>query len=737
MMSNFVLGATHKLSSELTDQTLSYSLYDLPGVHINEVELNPAGSPDIEWVELYNNGISNINISGWYITDKDNNQFFFPNVEITNKGFYVLEGLSNDLVNTNENITLYNNLNEIQDSVLMLSDSVNNDKTWSRIPDGNGSFVLQNSTKGITNVLSAEIPSTDIVISNRSINPSCAFYDEAITLGAGVTGSCINHVVFNVNVNGNLTNFTALKISDKYSVTIPSKTFSQAGSVNWKVIAKDCYNRLIESEIGIINLHDITKLSVNPLEPDGLNGWYLSEPSFTLENAGASNIWYRWDNAVLKHYEHSFGLEDTPNNGNTSGGILELKWFSDICALEIVPNHNESIQTKSLKVDLANPTIKDIMPAENGIIYNSLKPKISANFDEIYNENSGVNGLSAVLKVDSIDVTENATIKSKSGDGSIEYTPREDLTYGNHTVYLSVEDKAGRKSEKSWSFEIKSQGPFEMNVFAPLDGSYNTTRILFNVTTNEIVERIDYINYNEPKPKWKKLCVNCNAYDRPNTLKEGINNITIRAVDNINQIEEKSVVLYIDSKKPKISTIRPKISDITNGDFFYVKYNEDNLQKVELFWNSSVGSGSKVLENCSAGNNEACSTSVDLSSFNGKEITYWFEISDLTNKVSSKKVNVRVDTGIPVINVFMPEESESYWKNVPFNITVSEKVNLEYIDNAETSPKWKTLCGNCDSYGYDSKKNKPFKRGNHNLTIIATDKAGNLGYENIFFSTEL
>lgn len=727
VMSNFVLGAVYHKASSIADSS--------SGVHINEVELNPNSGN--EWIELYNNGPT-IDLTGWYLIDKDSNRIINLTVtELVTGGFYVSEVVENTLVDNNEHIQLYNSSDMLQDDTGVLgSDTNNNDKTWSRVPDGNGSFVLQQGTKGITNLL--DVPVSDIVIGERTVDPSCVFYDEAITLKAVVNGSCIDQVLFNVNVNGNLTNFTSLKINGNYSYTIHSNTFNQAGNVDWKVIVKDCYDRIVESGIETINLHDITKLSISPLEADGLGGWYISEPSFTLENAGASNIWYRWDNAALKNYEHSFGLEDTPNNGNTSGGILELKWFSDICALEIVPNHNESIQTKSLKIDLANPTIKDIVPGENGIIYNNLKPKISANFDEVYNENSGINGSSTVLRVDGVDVTINATIKTKNGDESIEYTPGEDLTYGNHTIDLSIDDKAGRSSEKSWTFEIKSKGPFEMNVYAPLDGSYNnTTRILFNVTTNEIVERIEYINYNEPKPKWKKLCVNCNAYDRPNTLKEGTNNITIKATDNINQVKEKNVVLYIDSKKPKISTTRPKSSDITNGDFFYIKYNENNLQKVELFWNSSVGSGSKVLDGCSAGNNEACSTSVDLSSFNGKEITYWFEVSDLTNKVSSKKVKVRVDTGIPIINVFMPEESESYWKNVPFNITVSEKVNIEYIDNADAKPKWKTLCGNCDSYGYDSKKNKPFKKGAHNLTIIATDKAGNLGYENIYFSTEL
>lgn len=63
-----------------------------------------------------------------------------------------------------------------------------------------------------------------------------------------------------------------------------------------------------------------------------------------------------------------------------------------------------------------------------------------------------------------------------------------------------------------------------------------------------------------------------------------------------------------------------------------IKYTEDNLQNITLFWNPN-----KTLENCSAGKAQECSTAADLSSYDGKWIDYWFEVSDVINKVESKK----------------------------------------------------------------------------------------------------
>jgi len=71
---------------------------------------------------------------------------------------------------------------------------------------------------------------------------------------------------------------------------------------------------------------------------------------------------------------------------------------------------------------------------------------------------------------------------------------------------------------------------------------------------------------------------------------------------------------------------------------------------------------------------------------------------------------------------------------VVFNISVSEDVKIEYIDNSAS--RWKRLCSNCDEYGESRKKTKSFKRGVHDILIRATNKAGNIDIKEINFDVD-
>lgn len=52
-----------------------------------------------------------------------------------------------------------------------------------------------------------------------------------------------------------------------------------------------------------------------------------------------------------------------------------------------------------------------------------------------------------------------------------------------------------------------------------------------------------------------------------------------------------------------------------------------------------------------------------------------------------------------------------------------------YYDLNSTRPRWISLCRNCNSYN----KKKSFRTGEHNLIIMASDKASNSDQEMISF----
>ena len=593
------------------------------------------------------------------------------------------------------------------------------------IGPGNGDAVSTNVTYE---------PWLGICISNKT-NVTCAFESNNVTLSADLNGTHINSCWIAYTINGTNYNKTGSIISNKCQAIIPFNELIRGMNVTWNVYVKDDYEIEYSNGEKTFYVRKRTALIVNPLNPGGLNGWYLQNPDFSfIKDILAGSIYYKWDSTGDILYTGEFSLENAPNNQNVTGGIAELNWWTDfeVCG-------NETEQSQMFYIDLTNPLIKNLKPASNSIVYNNLRPEISAYLDEVYQSNSGINKGSVIIKVDGVDVTNNADVSyADELDAIVSYTPTSDLSEGQHNVTVNVSDKAGRNSELTWKFNINITPVFTMVVYSPKNIIYNSKRAQFNISLSEKIEKIEYINWNDKKPRWKKLCGDCDEYGydkkRIKTLNERENNLTIKATDYFGQTKEENISLFIDSIKPKISKTEPRRNSVINGSEFYIEYTEDNLRNITLFWNPS-----QELIGCPSGKNQECRTFVNLSAFDGKWIEYYFEVSDLINTIQSKTTRVFADTTSPMLNITLPitlPANETYGRKVPFNITVSEDVLLEYIDNSVTSPRWRRLTSNNDEYGNTRKKTVTFKRGNHDVLIRAVDKAGNSDIKEVSFNVD-
>ena len=128
---------------------------------VNEMELNPSqGGSD--WVELFNSGNQSVDISGWTATITDGGWVGKLPVPkgtiIPAKGFYVVEGSSLWNHNNGGFATLYSDSGEKVDETPYRSDSLDNDFTWGRHPDGydtntDGDWGFGYATKGRSNVV--------------------------------------------------------------------------------------------------------------------------------------------------------------------------------------------------------------------------------------------------------------------------------------------------------------------------------------------------------------------------------------------------------------------------------------------------------------------------------------------------------------------------------------------------------------------------------------------------------
>jgi endonuclease YncB( thermonuclease family) len=120
---------------------------------VNEVELNPEGNDEEEWIELYNPTAVDINISNFEIKPL----FQSPTIELPSNAVieagetYVLELDSSPLSNMGESLVLANTTGDIQDRTPSLVDRSDDDRTWQRIPDGNNEWQFVENTQGDLN----------------------------------------------------------------------------------------------------------------------------------------------------------------------------------------------------------------------------------------------------------------------------------------------------------------------------------------------------------------------------------------------------------------------------------------------------------------------------------------------------------------------------------------------------------------------------------------------------------
>jgi len=238
--------------------------------------------------------------------------------------------------------------------------------------------------------------------------------------------------------------------------------------------------------------------------------------------------------------------------------------------------------------------------------------------------------------------------------------------------------------------------------------------------------------------RWARLCRDCSEYSRKRSFKEGMNNITFKAVDSIGNEVNKNVNFIVDSQSPRIHKTEPR-SGYASG-LFEVQYSEDNPLRVEIFYgNEETGYRNQELESCTSGTRVLCSIDVDLSDYNNEKIEYYFEIEDIAGNVkkSQMKKNLPVDTVFPVLNnptSFWSQGAGRYSRYIYFTFNVTEenldKITYSYLDSRNKTRE-KILCSRLRDNICEIKKS--FARGNWSIDIQITDKAGNAIGDNAEF----
>ena len=107
-------------------------------VVINEVESNPeGGDEDNEWLELYNDGPEDALLGNWTLTSAAGSVVSIePGTILPSWGFLVVRAEGYWLRNSDELVILRDDTGAEVDRTPALDDGENDDKSWSRYPDG-------------------------------------------------------------------------------------------------------------------------------------------------------------------------------------------------------------------------------------------------------------------------------------------------------------------------------------------------------------------------------------------------------------------------------------------------------------------------------------------------------------------------------------------------------------------------------------------------------------------------
>ncbi|MCB9359302.1 hypothetical protein H6503_05185 [Candidatus Woesearchaeota archaeon] len=242
-------------------------------------------------------------------------------------------------------------------------------------------------------------------------------------------------------------------------------------------------------------------------------------------------------------------------------------------------------------------------------------------------------------------------------------------------------------------------------------------RVFFELDVQQMMDSAYYSINNE---RWRTFCRDVDRCMKTLSLPEGNSTISFKVQDHESIIHETNMTAFVDSKKPRISRILPRT--YTNGNFTAI-YTEDNPERVELlistggFFNLAA-----FRTDCPGGKRKECTIAYDVTSLNGHEIGFIFNISDHSSHDESRKETVIVDSIVPNMTQLDFNVTE---RGIDFNITISEEATLEYYDAPRD--RWRSLCRGCSAYT----RSKSFRDEPATLDIRAMDKAGNYDLETI------
>jgi len=152
------------------------------------------------------------------------------------------------------------------------------------------------------------------------------------------------------------------------------------------------------------------------------------------------------------YYEVDDDLESTVMSASDNLYSVSIGPFSEgttvVYYIHVVDENAETQDSSdySFTVDDTNGPSISLSSPTSGSSITETKPVIIIT----YSDSSGIDANTIEFTLDSVDKTSSAT----STSSQLTYTPSSPLSYGQHTITMSVSDTLGNSNEKTWTFTI-------------------------------------------------------------------------------------------------------------------------------------------------------------------------------------------------------------------------------------------------------------------------------------------
>ncbi|MFO8052081.1 MAG: PKD domain-containing protein [Thermoplasmatota archaeon] len=260
--------------------------------------------------------------------------------------------------------------------------------------------------------------------------------------------------------------------------------------------------------------------SVFPEEPNGENGWYVSNPDVTLGSTDSEAIYYALNSRELQLYSDPISIPE---------GETELRF---LCIDKAGNRGNET--RLDFKVDSIEPEIEGMFDAfeysaENSSEWHNIPPMLEITPSEE-------------------DMTINYSI---NGDPTEEYVSKFEIPEGENEIWVYGKDKAGNEaSPLFYLVKVDKRVPSVEHSFTTEseNGWFKSPDSSIELTTSGEDDRSSMVKiYYRWGPEDEKL------YRGPMKIPEGINTITYWATDQAgNEMEPRRIEVKKDSILPMI-----------------------------------------------------------------------------------------------------------------------------------------------------------------------------------------